>query len=418
MRRLLFLLLGLLTACRSAPPFPVAPTPTPPAASVVRPEENPEWALWTQGTQLRGVNVYQRRVYPALDGKEFLGPGPLGPPYTQEDFDAMAAAGVNYVNLSVPGVYTVRPPYQLDEEALSQLDALVDMASRANLFVVIAVRSGPGRSEFSILREGVGDWFPPEYLVETLWEDQNARDAWAEMWAFMARHYAAQEAVIGYDLMVEPNPEDIVGVWQPEEFLAAYGGSGYDWNAWYPDLVASIRAEDPQTPILVGGMGYSSLIWLPYLQPVDDPYVVYTVHQYAPFAYTHQEAGTLPYPGALDLDEDGTPETFDATWLRRSLEMLADYPAPVAVNECGVVRWAPGAADFMDDQLGFLESLGVNYAVWMWYPDWPPLAEGDHDFNFRLGAAPEQRIPTPNALWQVYQRHWAANRRRPFETGE
>ena len=32
-------------------------------------------ALWKGVTQLRGVNIFQRRVCPALDGTEFIGPG-------------------------------------------------------------------------------------------------------------------------------------------------------------------------------------------------------------------------------------------------------------------------------------------------------------------------------------------------------
>jgi hypothetical protein len=37
-----------------------------------------KWALWVGGTQLRGANIYQHRVYPELDGPDFLGPGPGG----------------------------------------------------------------------------------------------------------------------------------------------------------------------------------------------------------------------------------------------------------------------------------------------------------------------------------------------------
>ena len=62
-----------------------------------------KWALWVDGPHLRGANIYQRRVYPELDGPEFLGPGPLGPPYTQEDLDRLSALGANYVNVSHPG---------------------------------------------------------------------------------------------------------------------------------------------------------------------------------------------------------------------------------------------------------------------------------------------------------------------------
>lgn len=31
-----------------------------------------KWSLWTGQTQLRGANIYQRRVYTALDGPTFL----------------------------------------------------------------------------------------------------------------------------------------------------------------------------------------------------------------------------------------------------------------------------------------------------------------------------------------------------------
>lgn len=373
------------------------------------------WALWTAGrTVLRGANIYQRRVIPDLDGETFMGPGPLGPPYTQADFDALAAQGANWVNLSVPGLFTVQPPYRPDEAVVARVDALIEMAARAGLYVVLSARTGPGRSEFSILRNGAGDWFPASYLVETVWQDAQARQAWAAMWRYTAARYRDNPAVIGYDLMVEPNANDIVDEWDPAAFYARYGGTGYDWNAWYPALVAAIREVDPDTPILVGGMGYSVVDWLPYLRPVDAPRVVYTAHQYAPFVYTHQSPEDhLTYPGVFDADFDGQPETVNRAWLADYLQALADFRqrvgAPVAVNELGVVRWAPHAASFMDDQLSLLEDLGVNYAVWAWHAAWPPLAEGDHDFTFRFGPDPAQRQDVPNALWDTYRRFWQRN---------
>ena len=66
--------------------------PPPPVHS---PMPGDKWALWVGGTQLRGANIYQRRTYPELDGPEFMGDGPVGPPYTQGDFDLMAAMGAN-----------------------------------------------------------------------------------------------------------------------------------------------------------------------------------------------------------------------------------------------------------------------------------------------------------------------------------
>jgi heme-degrading monooxygenase HmoA len=380
-----------------------------------------KWDLWTHGTQLRGANIYQRRVHPELDGLEFIGSGAVGPPYTQDDFDALAEAGANYVNFSVPGLYTVTPPYRLDEDVQAEVDRLLAMAEKADLFVVISARTGPGRSEFSILRDGVGDWFDERYLIESVWEDPAAQSAWAEMWRYTAERYRDNPVVVGYDLMVEPNADDILETWDQNEFMAQYRDTGYDWNSWFPDIVAAIRTVDRDTPILIGGMDYSGLDWLAYTRHVDDERIVYTFHQYAPFLYTHQEADELlnTYPGFFDADWDETPDTVDQQWLADYLTLIGDfqtkYALPVAVNECGVIRWEPGAAQFMRDQWDLFEQYGLNYAVWMWYPDWEPLAEGDNDFNFHFGPDPDNLRSVPNDLQTLYVTFWAKNSIRPSD---
>ena len=100
-----------------------------------------KWALWTGPTQLRGANVFQRRVYLELDGPDFFGPGPVGPPYTQADFDALAAMGANYVNISHPGLYTETAPYVLDPAIQANLDDLLTLIANADMFAVISFRT-------------------------------------------------------------------------------------------------------------------------------------------------------------------------------------------------------------------------------------------------------------------------------------
>ncbi|MCS7011110.1 MAG: glycoside hydrolase family 5 protein, partial [Anaerolineales bacterium] len=275
-----FFLILLLTACQAISPSSPTPlllddrTHTPafsPEASSTgpAPTSTPDkWSLWTNGTQLRGANIWQRIRIPDLD-YELLGDGHIGPPYTQADFDRLAAAGANYVNLSIPGLFTERPPYTLDEGAQANLDALLTMAERAGLFAVIAFRTGPGRSDFTFYRDGAGVWFDPSLLVESVWTEQAAQDAWVEMWRYTAERYRGHPVVVGYDLMVEPNAEDVMlQIYAPSEFYPRYAGTLYDWNRFYPRLVVAIRAVDSETPILVEPMGWGSIPWLSYLQPV------------------------------------------------------------------------------------------------------------------------------------------------------
>ena len=381
-----------------------------------------EWTLWTGGAHLRGANIYQRRVYPELDGADFMGPGPVGPPYTQADLNALAALGANYVNVSHPGLFAETAPYTLDQDIQDNLDNLLEMIAQADMFAVITFRTGPGRSEFwafwgedTVSDPGEG-WFDPSYYNNRVWGNQAAQDAWAEMWRYTAQRYQDNPVVVGYDLMCEPNSNEVgsfpvgdpLDVWDPEEFYSQYGGTLYDWNQFYPDISAAIREVDAGTPILIGGMAYSSIEWLPYLTPTGDSRTVYTVHQYDPFVYTHQGPPlTNSYP-------DGS---FNKTWLDDLLSAIdtftTTYNVPVAVNEFGLMRWEPGAHTFMDDQMDLLEQRGINHALWLWESSWHPIQDEIDAFNFRHGPDPDNHTDVESDLLDVIVEHWGCNTVRP-----
>lgn len=427
---------GLLAGCDAEPEPPLTPEtrPTAPATVIATrtPRATPEpgaapafdkWGLWVDETHLRGANIWQRIVIPELDGPDFLGSGHVGPPYTQADFDRLAALGANYVNISGPGLFTEKPPYRLDEGVQANLDNLLAMIERADMFAVITFRTGPGRSDFTFYREGAGDWFDASLLIESVWEDRAAQDAWVEMWRYAAQRYRAHPIVAGYDLMCEPNAADVLlGVWEPDEFYADYAGTLYDWNQLAARITAAIRSVDADTPILVGGMGWSAVRWLPYLHPTGDARTVYVVHQYEPQEqYTHQPPrGKNSYPGSFDLDWDGVRDTFDKAWLDGYLSIIDAYTAehhvPVAVNEFGVQRWVPDGAAFMDDQMTLFEARGMNYALWAWDPAWDPWTEEVNAFNIRFGPDHRNHEDVENALLDVITRHWARNSVRPSDT--
>ena len=432
---LLFTACSLFQPAQTLPEQPDSTQPTPvpsltqPPASPQSPPASPspvpvapadKWSLWTNGTQLRGANIWQRIVVPKVDGPDFLGSGYIGPPYTQDDFNRLAALGANYVNLSHPGLFTERPPYVLDEQAQSNLDGLIEMAAKADLFVVITFRTGPGRSDFTFYRDGAGDWFDQDLLIESVWSDRQAQDAWVEMWRYTAQRYRDNPVVVGYDLMCEPNSNDVaLGLYDPEEFYPKYSGSLYDWNQFYPRIVAGIREVDAETPILVSAMGWGAVYWLPALKPVNDPRVVYMVHQYQPQAqYTHQEPPAInTYPGTFDLDGDGSPDSFDRAWLDGYLSTIDDFKqehgAPVSVNEFGVMRWVPNADDFMRDQMELFEQRGMNHALWVWDPAWQPWVGQANDFTFRFGPDPRNATQVDNDLQNVIQDFWWRNQARP-----
>lgn len=383
-------------------------------------------ALWTGGTELRGANIWQARNIPEVYGADTLGSGAVGPPFTQQDFDDLAATGANLVNISHPGLYPDKPPYQLEQAVQDNLDSLLEMIAQADLFAVITFRTGPGRSEFTFVAgedtetDPDQGWFDPSYYNDSVWEDQEAQDAWADMWRDTAERYRDNPVVVGYDLMCEPNAEEVFfRIWgEPEEFYPAHANTTYDWNRFYPNLVAAIREVDPDTPILVQPMGYGSVVWLPYLELTDDTRTVYTVHQYEPSIYTYQAApGQYSYPGQMDWYG-----LVDRAWLDNLLDTVdqfaADHDVPVAVNEFGVVRWVPQANVFMDDLMDLFEARGLNHALWEWSSSWEPFIWNDA-FNFRHGPDPDNHSDVESAeLMDVIGDYWGRNILRPSNAGD
>ncbi|GAB4475832.1 MAG: hypothetical protein Kow0088_13160 [Anaerolineales bacterium] len=378
-----------------------------------------KWDLWSRGTQLRGANIWQRVRVPSLD-QDYLGDGYIGPPYSQADFDRLAQLGANYVNLSLPGLFTITPPYQVDEEAVRHLDQILEQVAQADLFAVISFRSGPGRSDFTFYRDGAGVWYPAELLIETVWSDTTAQAAWADMWRYTAQRYRNHPNVVGYTLMVEPNADEVaLDLYDPQAFYPRYANTTYDWNRFFPPIIQAIREVDANTPILLSGMGWASVLWLPYLQPVGDPRTVFVVDQYAPFPYTHQQPGqNYPYPGSFDLNWDGQPDRFDWNWMESYFTRLDDfqarYAAPQAVNEFGVVRWAPQAASFLSDQIEYFERRGMNHAIWVWDSSWEAWQTwGSKGMNYLYGPQPDNYQEVPNEILSLLQAVWSRNRVHP-----
>lgn len=384
------------------------------------PPSGDKMELWTNGPKLRGVNVWQGFVMPKYYGN-IQGPGPLGPPFVQADFDKLASWGCNYVNISHAGLYTVNPPYQVSQDAVDSLDSLLAMVQAADMFAVITLRTGPGRSEMTFQRDGIGDWVDPADVIETLWTDQTAQDAWADMWRHTANRYKDNPIVAGYDLLCEPNaPEILYSLWEEaDQYYPTHAGEIHDINRFYPALVSAIREVDSSTPVIAGANNYSQPVWLPYLQLLSDNRVVYAAHQYAPDEYTHQyidQFPTLPltYPGTIDS------VSFNKAWLENQLgplgTFMADSGKPVVVNEWGLLRYEPGAATYIADMVSVFELLKVNSAIW----DWTSSFEATHPettddaFNYQHGADPNNHTNVESdPLVNAIKAYWGLNTLRP-----
>src|SRR5437660_388415 len=120
---------------------------------------NPKMALWRQPAALKGANIaVTNKIVP-----------------TFEDFTSLAAAGANLVVLSANGIQRTVSPFDDDADAALRLANAVKDAERAGLWVVIAMRTGPGLEDVAVEAQTPG-------LQSNLWVDGTARHAFLKMW--------------------------------------------------------------------------------------------------------------------------------------------------------------------------------------------------------------------------------------------
>lgn len=274
--------------------------------------------LWQRGA-LRGANV-------------------LPPGNTQEDMAVLRSWGANLAEIAVMDIYDPRRPYEFRPEALAELDAAVEAAERAGLYIALTCRTGPGRADFNRSQE--------------VWADAEAQKAYARMWKHLAAHYRGREAVVGYDLMCEPHPEQ------------QHAGV---WNSLARQITRAIREVDPDTPVLVNSIGWAYPQTFEVLEPTGDPRTVYVVHFYDPHYYTHQRPQhQRPYPGFTLPDEDGKPWTKET--IRERLlpvrRFQGQHRVPIFAGEFGCARYAPGAEQWLRDQMDLYEEWHWSWAYW------------------------------------------------------
>ena len=368
-----------------------------------------KWKLWSDPEiRLQGANVYLRSV--TDDDEDVYGTGPIGPVYSKQDFTRLAGYRANYVDISHPATYSETAPYVAESPVESSLANLVKLASEADLYVVISTRTGPGRSEgtpqgFPVCRAGGcfgGEQSSDSIVLSSkLWDDEKAQDAWVAAWSALAKTFANDPAVIGYNLMAMPD------VPNTKQYLALI-----------QRIIEAIRKEDRETPILISAPGIGQLGDLAKFKPLEDERIVYRFDTYAPKRYLRQESdaeGALAYGDELDLENDAEEGTFDRAWLRAYLKSAqtwaADNKRPIAVGGYGMPRWQPELEGYLDDLVELFAKYEWPTGLWMWHPEKGPTE--DDAFNLEHGDDPSNHEVVSNLLVDLIVQHWKANKVRP-----
>lgn len=258
--------------------------------------------------------------------------------FTEDDAKFLKARGFNLLRVPInqnrledpnrPGVY--------DEAALRRLDDMVRISGQNGLWVMLDLHAVPGGQSREIYADSPAG-------ANDFWRYADMRARATDLWVALARRYRHEQAVMGYDLINEPNTEGHTAL----------------LSEWLRTTLARVRAVDPDKPVVLSGdewgkgfLGLDASLW-------RDPQTVFQFHIYPSFTYPW--ASMTTYPATLD------GVTYDRAWLRlRLAEQLAFKRRPVLLGEFGFTTgrrddlFAPMIRDF----LKVADEAGWSWAQW------------------------------------------------------
>jgi licheninase len=119
-----------------------------------------------------------------------------------------------------------------------------------------------------------------------------------ELWSAVAEHFAGNSREdLFFELMNEP-----------ELFAGGTPPTAAEWTALAEDMIAAIRVHDTSHTIIFGDVQWYGISALVQRTPLTDSNVVYALHFYEPFVFTHQGASWAGMGATHDIPYPYSPE--------------------------------------------------------------------------------------------------------------
>jgi endoglucanase len=276
--------------------------------------------------------------------------------------------------------------------SLQILDKIIDYAGQDGLKVIL----DDHRSEAGESAEQNGLWYTSAY----------PDSAWVNDWSTIARRYAGNSTVIGFDLRNEPHTP--AGVAYAQGATWGTGDANTDIRLAYQRAGNAVLAADPSALIFCEGIsenpnssgGFDSTWWGGDLveagaNPVQlssSGHVVYSAHDYGPDLFQQSW-----------FNSSTTSASLDSVWNKNWGYLYAQGTAPVWVGEFGTGNTASAVSDSTPGSQGQWFSSLVGYLhgnPWMGWTYWAlngedsyALLDGNYDPT-PASAAKQQSLAT------------------------
>ncbi len=221
--------------------------------------------------------------------------------YSAEDFRFLKENGFDLIRLGVIWDGAEPDPGKFDEDYFKKLDRIIDMAAAEEIPVFLDMHQDlygvvfeDGAPEWATVTDDeehirTGLWSESyllsaavQHAFDNFWKNTPAsdgmgiRDHYRELWRFIAKRYAKNPYVIGYDIMNEPFPgSDGAKIFEIIMSIAGEGGmaslsdetkiaelisaiapitAAFETEVltpFYSEVAAAIREEDPDTILML-----------------------------------------------------------------------------------------------------------------------------------------------------------------------
>ena len=324
---------------------------------------------------------------------------------TEQDMDDLAAWHANLLRFQMRSeghsLGVEDSDQDLEEYAawvdsrLDNLESVLRWAAERGMKVAVDLHSPPGGKH---VIDGV--------RTMNMFIEERFADAFVETWRRIARRFRGHPAIYGYDLVNEPEHRMPVpfSYWELQRRAAE-----------------AIRAIDPDTAIIVESNLSDNAESYRYLSPLAMDNVIYQVHIYKPFEFTHQGVGGNP------LSDSSGPLSYPSASRGWTHELIREVLAPVLafqqkhqcrifVGEFSAAAWAPGADLWLRDCIDIFEEYGWDWTYLafrgsgIFNIEYEPIVPGSAgDYNFLPSSDNPRRNTILDSLLRVPDRPWFAS---------
>ncbi|MGA2859229.1 MAG: cellulase family glycosylhydrolase [Candidatus Sulfotelmatobacter sp.] len=178
---------------------------------------------------------------------------------TESDVQKWASLGVNSARLSINYHWLTTSDGVYLDSGWQRIDRFVEWCKKAHIWVILCLHAAPGAQSGLLMADGAG--------TAKLWTESSVYRPWTiHLWQAIAKRYAQEPTVLGYDLLDEP----ILPADQKDQL-----------RAFYIDVTKAIRSVDSDHILFVEGHDFAMTArGMASLEPAWDDNMVFDFHKY------------------------------------------------------------------------------------------------------------------------------------------